>query len=141
MKTASFFTYFGVGRISIALSAPRNMSGFAEYRKLNPSYKWFRSVDQAKYRELYFSEILGKLDPKQTWDELHELANGAEPVLLCWEKPPFTDSNWCHRSLVAEWFKTTLGEDVQEIILPPKKKVVTEKKQRMIQTDLFNHLI
>jgi hypothetical protein len=43
------------------------------------------------------------------WGELHRLAvhrlaGGAEPVLLCWERPPFTADNWCHRRMVAAWF-------------------------------------
>jgi hypothetical protein len=55
-------------------------------------------------------------------------------VLLCWEVPPVTApqpipqagltmigrSNWCHRRLVAVWFKQTLGIDVPELELPSR---------------------
>jgi hypothetical protein len=55
------------------------------------------------------------LDPQHTWNQLHELAAGAEPVLLCWELPPFTASNWCHRRMAAAWFEDQLGIEVDEL--------------------------
>ncbi|MBW7996799.1 MAG: DUF488 domain-containing protein [Candidatus Glassbacteria bacterium] len=42
------------------------------------------------------------------------MAGGFEPVLLCFEKPPFGDDNWCHRRMVAEWLSDTLGIEVPE---------------------------
>jgi Protein of unknown function, DUF488 len=118
MKTASFFRYTGAGRISIARYAPRNTpAGFRIFKPLAPG-KWFNSVSREKYLELYQEQMLNALDPQKTWDQIHALAEGAEPVLLCWEQPPFTDSNWCHRRIVADWFQKTLGEDVPELGTP-----------------------
>jgi hypothetical protein len=115
MKTASFRTYTGPGRISIARWAPRwTSAGYRVFSALAPG-RWFNGVDRATYRQLYDSEILARLDPQRTWDQLHELAAGAEPVLLCWEQPPFTTENWCHRRIVAEWFKEQLGLEVGEL--------------------------
>src|ERR1035437_7992640 len=92
MKTASFFTYTGPGRISIARFAPRNTpAGFRIYKPLAPG-PWFNSVPEAEYRTLYFAQ-LALLDATAVVAKLHELAAGAEPVLLCYEKPPFTASN------------------------------------------------
>jgi hypothetical protein len=82
-----------------------------------------------EYCHLY-GEILKKLDPKRVYAELVALV-AEEPVLLCWEVPPFTApqpipqagltmigrSNWCHRRIVAAWFKQTLGIDVPELDL------------------------
>jgi hypothetical protein len=117
MKTASFFTYFGPGRISIARATPRNTpAGYRIYKPLAPG-PWFNSVPEDMYRELYFDQ-LGQLNPPGVVAALHALAVGAEPVLLCWEKPPFHSANWCHRRMVAEWFKTTLDLDVPEIGKP-----------------------
>jgi len=114
MKTASFFTAKGPGRISIARSAPRGIEpGYRQFRALAPG-KWFKSVTKEEYRALYAREILAPLDPRATFEALCALAGGAEPVLLCWERPPFTDTNWCHRRLVAEWFGEKLGIDVAE---------------------------
>jgi hypothetical protein len=116
VKTASFFTYTGPGRISIARYAPRwTPAGFEDYSKLEPG-PWFKSVTQERHVELYHREVLSKLDPRKTFDELQELGHGAEPILLCREKP----GEFCHRRLVAEWFGEKLGVNVPELLPPPK---------------------
>jgi hypothetical protein len=114
MKTASFSTYQGPGRISIARFAPRGTpAGFRIFKDLAPG-TWFNSVTPARYVMLYGQEVLAQLTPKETWDKLHELAGGAEPHLLCWEKP--TDAGaWCHRRLVANWLEEALGEKIPEL--------------------------
>jgi hypothetical protein len=118
MKTASFRTYTGPGRISIARYAPRNTpAGFRIFKALAPG-PWFNSVTGEEYVRRYTVEVLGRLDPQETWDKLRRLAAPHEPVLLCWEVPPFTADNWCHRRMVAEWFRDSLGHEVAEF-LPP----------------------
>jgi hypothetical protein len=120
MKTASFRTYTGPGRISIARYAPKGTpAGFRVFSQLAPG-RWFNQVDRATYVRLYNAEILGRLDPRETCERLHDLAGDAEPVLLCWEKPPFTADNWCHRRMVAAWFEQQLGEEVDELPQAPK---------------------
>lgn len=110
MKTSCFSLYKGDGRISIARYAPRNIpAGYRIYSKLAPG-TWFNSVSEAKYNELFRNEILARLDPQRTWDELHAMTGGYEPVLLCWEKP----GEFCHRHLVAGWFERELGVTVSE---------------------------
>ncbi len=114
MKTSSFFSYTGAGRISIARIAPRNTpAGYKVFKPLAPG-RWFESVTYAKYRELYCAQ-LSELDAAGVVAELTEMAAGAEPVLLCWEKPPFDARNWCHRTLVSEWLFTELGLLVAEL--------------------------
>jgi hypothetical protein len=81
MKTASFFTYQGPGRISIARYAPRGISGFRIYHQLAPTRAMLK-MEYAEYRELYFRDILGPLDPEQVWRDLHQLVHPHEPVLL-----------------------------------------------------------
>ena len=113
MKTASFFTYTGPGRISIARYAPRGTPAcFRQYRALAPDADMLK-MTQALYLPRY-AAILDRLDPQQVWDDLHRLAGDQEPVLLCWERPPFTPTNWCHRRLVADWFRDRLGIEVPE---------------------------
>lgn len=117
MKTSSFFKAPQEGRISIARSMPRGHS-CPTYRALAPG-PWFKTVDYETYRELYFSQ-LNKLNPTAVMADLHELAQGHEPILLCWEKLD-TPEDWCHRRMVAEWFKTELNIDVPEFSkVPPK---------------------
>lgn len=115
MKTASFFTTPMEGRISIARLAPRrHPAGYRIFSKLAPG-KWFNSVDEETYRLLFADEILANLDPQATWDALHVLAAGQEPILLCWEKP----GEFCHRRLVAAWFEEKLGVIVPETVPAP----------------------
>ncbi len=115
MKSASFSDYTGAGRISIARFPPRGTPpGFRVYRALAPG-PWFKSVDGDEYRRHYAAQ-LAALDPRATWDELHALAGGAEPVLLCWERKAdlVAGRAFCHRRIVAEWFAERLGERVGE---------------------------
>jgi hypothetical protein len=122
MKTCCFRLYTGPGRISIARWAPRNTPvGYRVYRPLAPG-DWSRVIlpsgrtrfcDDASFAAGYAAQ-LAALDPQQVWRDLHNLAGHAEPVLLCWEVPPFTSRNWCHRRTVAEWFQRTLGVEVAE---------------------------
>ena len=114
MRTASFFTYMGPGRISISRFPPRNTpAGFRVYKALAPG-SWFNSVTRPEYERLY-AEQLAALDPNKVVEDLTALAGGAEPVLLCYERPPFTETNWCHRRLVAAWLERELGIEVNEM--------------------------
>jgi hypothetical protein len=114
MKTASFFSYQGVGRVSIARFAPRTLEpGYRVYRPLAPG-PWFKSVPYEGYRQLY-NQQLSSLDARRVWDDLHRLASPHEPILLCWERPPLTSKNWCHRTIVADWISRELGECISEL--------------------------
>ena len=62
-----------------------------------------------------YAQTLAGLDPATVWADLHELAGGAEPVMMCYERPPFTDTNHCHRRLVSRWLQDALGVEVPEI--------------------------
>jgi uncharacterized protein YeaO (DUF488 family) len=116
MKTSYFSGYKGKGGISVARYNPRFIKNIVSCRKLAPG-SWFNSVSEEEYIKRYFDEILSKLDPQKVWEELHKLAGDNEPVLLCYEKP----SDFCHRHLIAEWFYTELGEEVEEY----SKKILT----------------
>ena len=101
MKTSGYFIYRGSGRIAISRSVPgRFRAGLKIFRELAPG-SWFRTVDLNTYREKYLQQ-LSKLDPLATWKTLHDLAEGHEPILLCYETPPFDEQNFCHRRMVAE---------------------------------------
>jgi len=115
MKTSSYFTFDGPGRVGISVYAPRGLKkGYRIHKILGPSADMLK-MDYPEYREIFMRDRLGVLDPQEQWDKVHELAAGAEPVMLCYESGPLTKANWCHRRLVAEWFETKLGHVVEEI--------------------------
>jgi uncharacterized protein (DUF488 family) len=95
--------------VSIAGKTPSWYHG-REYKKLAPKYAFFKKYkedgDQSYYIEHYYKEVLNKLDPEKVLKEL-----GANALLLCYETP----EKFCHRHLVAQWFKDTLGIFIAEI--------------------------
>ncbi len=122
MRTTSFFTYRGPGRISIARWAPRAApAGFAVYRPLNPTAPMLK-MDRAEYEPLY-QAILARLDPRRVVEDLQRLADPHQPVLLCWERPPFSETVWCHRRMVAAWLERELGLVVPEVEPHPRPAV------------------
>jgi hypothetical protein len=72
--------------------------------------KLARADDEPQYRD-----ILSRLNPRQGVEDLHRLADPHEPVLLCWERPPPSETVWRHRRRVAAWLHETLGWEVPEI--------------------------
>lgn len=115
MKTASWFTQLPEDhmRIGISRGAPRRMAaGYRIYKSLAPG-AWFNSVGVAEYYHRYRTEILGPLNPRTVAEDLHRLAGGKVPVILCYERPGTTD--WCHRAMAAEWLAEALGSVVPEL--------------------------
>ena len=117
MKTASFFSYPGPGKISIARRSPRGFADFKVCHQLAPNFANWNTVSHDRYLVL-FERQLAQLDPQKMYDELYKMVATercpVEPVLLCWEKPPLSPANWCHRRMVAEWFERTLKIQVPE---------------------------
>ena len=115
MKTASHFTYKGPGRVVISLGNPRGVpGGYKMFKALAPDRDMLK-LGYHDYRRRFMAK-LDELDAKATWDKLHELAGeGNEPILQCFESPPFTSASWCHRRMVSEWFERELGEKVPEL--------------------------
>jgi hypothetical protein len=98
--------------IGISRGVPRRMAaGYRLYRALAPG-EWFRTASTEEYLRLYHAEILAPLDPGEVWADLHRLAGGKVPVLVCYEQ--IDAGEWCHRGIIAKWFAETLGVDVGE---------------------------
>lgn len=113
MKTSYYAKYrTSPGGICISTYPPKWIKGkIPEYLKLAPQFNFRIGYNEYLAK---FTAQLEKLNPHQVWDELHQLTGGIEPVLLCYEVPPFDRRNFCHRHMVAEWFETTLGVLVPE---------------------------
>lgn len=81
------------------------------YVPLCPSWNLVMSykdghITKEEYTIRYYDEILNKLDPARTYQELGENA-----ILLCWEK----SGEFCHRRIVADWFLKHLQIEVKEL--------------------------
>ena len=59
-------------------------------------------------------QICAGLDHRRIWDDLNQLI-GAEPVMSCFEKPPFAATNRCHRRVAAAWLEREVGIEVNEL--------------------------
>lgn len=105
--------------ISICGKAPDGYNGL-QYKKLAPKYSFFAEWKKTKDNDMYIREfntqVLNKLCPTYTRYELFNLAGQLNPfckdiALVCYEKP----SDFCHRHLVAQWFKDN-GIECEEFI-------------------------
>lgn len=63
-------------------------------------------TDSQEFIKRYRAEVLDKLDPRQVLQDL----GGDNFIMLCWEAP----GEFCHRRVVAAWFRKELGITVDE---------------------------
>jgi hypothetical protein len=119
MKTGNLIQHGRLpGAIAISRSVPKFLVGMKRFERLaTPAY--MHKFEKARFCRHYVGRVLADQDPASVWRWLHDLAGeGVEPILCCWERAPFTASNWCHRTMVAAWFRDKLGEIVDEIEPP-----------------------
>lgn len=104
-----------VARVGISRGGPRgHPGGYKMYKALAPG-PWFNSVSFEEYQRLYRAQ-LDQLDPDKVLAELTELAKGRPVVaLLCFERPPWSETNFCHRRMFADWLGERKGIDVVEL--------------------------
>ena len=83
-----------------------------EFKKLAPPAEIIKIEDEELYTNIYYEQVLSKLNPKQVYDELGENA-----VLLCYESWDSIKSGktFCHRRIVAKWLEKTIGVKVEEL--------------------------
>lgn len=117
MKTSSWKEYRdNDGAVRISVGAPRFVKGSGKlpyFSELAPLRAWLK-LERADYEEK-FKKKLAQLNAQELYDRIVEKVAPHEPVLLCFEQPPFNDNNWCHRRMVAEWFEAELNVKVSEI--------------------------
>lgn len=116
LYTGSYFTTFGApGRIVTSLGNPRSpaFAGLPHYSPLKPKRDHLR-LGFEEYVEAYTRDILCRLDPFVVISDLRNLAQGATPIILCYERPPLHRENFCHRKIVGDWLTRTLGLQVAE---------------------------
>jgi hypothetical protein len=112
--------------ISICGKAPEWYKGI-QYKKLAPKYnffmEWKQNHDNQFYIEHFQKEVLNTLFVHHSYLELNKLSDGKDFALVCYESKPSedmtfediieSDKYFCHRHLVAKWFKDH-GFEVKE---------------------------
>lgn len=108
----------GYHAIAISLMVPRWAINDIDRRifSLAPTQSILDTLpDEALYTRRFREEVLLRADARKLYDEEIEhyvkVAGRAKAVLLCYESP----EKFCHRHLVAQWFKEQIGLDVTEI--------------------------
>lgn len=102
-----------IQKIGVSRGTPRGYpAGYRKMMKLAPG-PWFRSVSVAAYRQLYFDDIIVRLDPREIVNEIRDMSGGRDAALLCYEQPDKPD-DWCHRGYISAWLKDRLDLDVFE---------------------------
>jgi hypothetical protein len=114
MRTGCIFTATGPGRIVVARFVPRGFWTLPRATKLAPPAWLIRETDRPTFLRHYHAAVLSKLDAATIWIELHERVAPHEPILLCYERLA-TSGEWCHREVLAAWFRDQLGHDVPEL--------------------------
>ena len=111
----------GIMLIGINRYPPKFIKDVTNYAALAPSKelltaaKTDATMTDKKFREIFYKEILSKLNPTEVVNRLLEIGRGRDIAILCYEKPP----DFCHRHLVAEWLNVNTGQVIEEF---PYKK-------------------
>ena len=115
-----YTSYFGnidnideTEQISISSRNPNGYKG-GKYFPLAPHPSFLvpylkGRTTKEQYTESYKTLILDVLDPEEVYKHLLVIG-GENACLLCYEQP----GEFCHRRLVADWFKEKLGIDIPE---------------------------
>ena len=110
--------------ISIAGRTPESID-CEKFKPLMPHYSWWKEwhdkfegqleSEESKnwYIKQYYTTILSGLVPLDVARRLKDLAEWKRPIfILCYETP----KRFCHRHLVAEWFRKA-GIDCEEFVI------------------------
>ena len=97
--------------VAVSYTQPEFFKGIRIYKPLCPSWNLVNDyktgiIDSKLYTEFYYMKILNKLDCQETFDALGDFS-----TLLCYEK----SGDFCHRRIIADWFKKILKIEVNEL--------------------------
>lgn len=97
--------------VSVSYIRPEGFLSIRRYVPLCPSWKLVNAyktglITKEEYTKQYYEDVLNKLDPDEVYTSL-----GENSILLCYEK----SGDFCHRRIIADWFKETIGQIVEEL--------------------------
>ena len=89
------------------------------------------------FRKLYYDALdkYGVERIRRSIDKYKE--NGKDIVLLCYEDIRKGPSDWCHRRVFADWWKSRTGEDIEELREADELKLQKVKNQTIEEINLF----
>lgn len=135
--------YYPVG---ISIGSPKYALGYTEREHcyaLAPK-GFMLKMEFVPYKEAYIKKLedigTSKIIAMVRKMEQNAAAEGKKLVLLCFEdiRQP---SQWCHRTIFAEWWKAHTGEAIEELAeataLKPKREPKAEKPAEDTQLSLF----
>lgn len=122
-------------KVKISLGTPKWKLGYTldgEMKDLMP-FGLFREYDEYEtFKPAYFKR-LDSIGVDRIQRQLnHFLGFGKDVVLLCFEDIR-KESDWCHRTAFAEWYRLRTGNEISELqespIYEPSKKFEDAQKQ------------
>lgn len=110
--------------VRISIGTPRWNIGYplaGEIKDLMP-FGLLDVEDSTIFKARYF-EMLNKKGVTRIKNQLRHFETLGKPVvLLCYEDIRKGDSNWCHRTMFAEWWFNQTGEKIVELVDNSKVK-------------------
>lgn len=99
--------------IAICGKSPNDWK-FPQYKRLAPKWEFFKVWKETHDNNYYIAEfnkqVLSRLNVNSVVNELRLLCpDGKDICLICYEKP----NDFCHRHLVADWFRENGYEAVE----------------------------
>lgn len=108
----------GVKPIGIALYPPKWFKGVSLKVVAPTASILYGAKGEEDYTRRYKTEVLSHINPKQFIETVESHSCGKDVALCCFEKP----GDFCHRHLVAQWLKETLGIIVEEFPVKVESK-------------------
>lgn len=114
MRTSYFASRVAENKVAICRIVPSWFMG-PEYDILAPPTKLLNDylnqrVSESEFRAHYEGNVLSRLDARTVYDDIVS-KYGEDATLTCYEK----SGKFCHRRIVAQWFKKELSIDVPEV--------------------------
>ena len=103
-----------LGYVSISLYPSKNNNVLFEFKSLVPNWKLMEMLKSKQISEFDFEKEyliqLNNLNAKTIFEQVNFLTGEYEPILMTHGNK----SSFCHRHIVAEWFTTNLGIQIEE---------------------------
>jgi len=140
-KIKIYTSYYGKGKklmdnnivgISISLQVPQWFLGI-QIKDLAPDWSMMK-MSKEDYEVAYRKKLDG-INLKHAFRHIKSVAKGKDVALLCYESLKKEDE-WCHRTMLAKWFKDKHNFIIEEFVEDgeAEKDFIKEKKKKDKET-------